>query len=253
MGGLDMDKAYFFEKKGYAVLDINKDYLPKLIKLKRTIENETINNLSKNENFSLEKFHKFKLKKLSLNQFRMSMISKINKQKNLKLDIYNSINNVLDKCLGPDIVVQKNINLVIQKPKDKDRAPFHKDAPANSNYEIVVWVPLVDCYDTMSMCIFDVSKHKKSKRFLKKNNSPIKFDKYSKKEGVLPNVKFGQVLIFWTNNYHYIPVNKEKDTRWSLNVRYKNLFTKYGTKNLLDFYEILKLSPLTKLLDKIDV
>ena len=44
-------------------------------------------------NFSLEKFHKYKLKKISLNQFRLDMISKINKQKNLKLDIYNSINN----------------------------------------------------------------------------------------------------------------------------------------------------------------
>ena len=248
-----MDKASFFEKKGFAVIDINKDYLPKLNKLKKSLEKETSKNLLKYENFSLEKFHKYKLKKISLNQFRLDMISKINRQKNLKLDIYNSIKSVLDKCLGPDIIVQKNINLVIQKPKDKDRAPFHKDAPANSNYEIVVWVPLVDCYKTMSMYLFDVSKHKKSKKFLKENNSPSKFDMYSQKEGALPDVKYGQALIFWTNNYHYIPINKERNTRWSLNVRYKNLFTKYGTKNLLDFYEILKLSPLTKLLNKIDV
>ena len=53
------------------------------------------------------------------------MISKINKQKNLKLSIYNSID-MLDRCLGPDIIVQKNINLVIQKPKDEDRLRFIK-------------------------------------------------------------------------------------------------------------------------------
>ena len=253
MGVSGMDKVNFFEKKGFAVIDINKDYLPKLLELKRTIEKETKKKLLQHKNFSLEKFHKYKLKKISLNQFRLDMISKINKQKNLKLNIYNSIDKVLDRCLGPDIIVQKNINLVIQKPKDKDRAPFHKDAPANSNYEIVVWVPLVDCYNTMGMYLFDVSKHNKSKKFLRENNTPSKFDKYSKKEGILTDVQFGQALIFWTNNYHYIPINKEINTRWTLNVRYKNLFTKYGTKNLLDFYEILKLSPLTKLLNKIDV
>ena len=43
-----------------------------------------------------------------------------------------------------DICVQ-NINFSIQRPSDQQRAPFHKDSPPNSPYEIVVWLPLVDC------------------------------------------------------------------------------------------------------------
>ena len=74
-----------------------------------------------------------------------------------------------------------------------------------------------------------------------------------RKINCLLDVKFGEALIFWTNNFHYIPVNQEKKTRWSLNLRYKNLFTQYGTKNLLDYYDILKISPITKLLNNIDV
>lgn len=248
-----MSPQEFFEKKGYAIVDINQTYLKKFQTLKNSLTEESKKKLLHVKNFELKKFHKYKLKNISLNQFRMNMMSKINHNKNLKIDIYNSVSNLLNACLGPDIIVQKNINLVIQKPFDKDRAPFHKDAPVNSNYELVVWIPLVDCYNTMSMYIFDVNKHNKSKEFLKKNNNTKSYDNFSKKEGLLPDVKFGQALIFWANNYHYIPINKEKDTRWSLNVRYKNLFTKYGTKNLLDFYEILKISALTKLLNKIDV
>ena len=34
MGVSGMDKVNFFEKKGFAVIDINKDYLPKLLELK---------------------------------------------------------------------------------------------------------------------------------------------------------------------------------------------------------------------------
>ena len=243
----------YFEKKGFAIIDIDKKYQNKLSKLKKFIEKETSKNLINKNNFSLEKFHRYKLKNDSLNKFRLNTIKKINSKKNLKIDIYNSISKILDKCLGPDIIVQKNINLVILQPKDKDRAPFHKDAPANSNYEIVVWIPLVDCYKTMGMYVFEANKQKKIIKFLNKNNSLNKLNTFSKKEGFLPDIKFGQILIFCTNNYHYIPINNEKNTRWSLNLRYKNLFTKYGTKNLLDFYEILKLSPLTKLLNKINV
>ena len=249
-----MKKLDFFEKNGYVIIDIDKKFIKKFRSLKKEIEIESRKFSNFDTKFKLENFHKYRLKKnISLNQFRLKMISKINQIKNLKIDIYESVSSFLDKCLGPDIVVQKNINLVIQKPNDKERSPFHKDAPTNSNYELVLWIPLVDCVKTMNMYVFEGGKHAISQKFVNKNNKTEDYEAFSKKEGVLNNVKFGQMLIFWTNNYHYIPVNKEKETRWSLNIRYKNLFTRYGTKNLLDFYEILKTSSITKLLDKIDV
>ena len=78
----------------------------------------------------------------------------------------------------------------------------------------------------MNMYVFEVDKHAISQKFVTKNNKTEDYETFSKKEGVLNNVKFGQMLIFWTNNYHYIPVNKENQTRWSLNIRYKNLALK---------------------------
>ena len=44
-------------------------------------------------------------------------------------------------------------------------------------------------------------------------------------------------------------INETKKTRWSLNIRFKNLFTPFGERNLLDYFEILKTSPITNLLN----
>ena len=42
-----------------------------------------------------------------------------------------------------------------------------------------------------------------------------------KKMEKLINIRFGEVLIFLTNNYHYIPINEEDNTRWSFNIDIK--------------------------------
>ena len=51
--------------------------------------------------------------------------------------------------------MQKNISLSIQMPKDKSSVlPIHSDVWSGvSPFDIVVWIPLVDCYNTKSMYI----------------------------------------------------------------------------------------------------
>ncbi len=245
-----------FQKKGYILLDIPADKLNYFMKERNRIKDFSSKYLKieKHNKFTLENFHKFNLKgRMNLNDLRMKIMKEINKNKDFQKNVYDSLSFFLDRCLGPDIVTQKFINLVIQKPNDTERSPFHKDGPVASNYELVLWIPFVDCYKTMNMYLFDNDLHNKTKAFLKKNSNVEKIDSFSKKYGKLINVKFGQILIFWTNVFHYIPVNNENSTRWSLNIRYKNLFTKYGTKNMPDYYKVLKLSPITKMLQKIDV
>ena len=108
-----MKKLDFFEKNGYVIIDIDKKFIKKFRSLKKEIEIESRKFSNFDTKFKLENFHKYRLKKnISLNQFRLKMISKINQIKNLKIDIYESVSSFLDKCLGPDIVVQKNINYI---------------------------------------------------------------------------------------------------------------------------------------------
>ena len=41
-------------------------------------------------------------------------------------------------------------------------------------------------------------------------------------------------------------VNFEKETRWSLNCRFKGVFTPYGDKKIGEFFEPITLRPVSK-------
>ena len=92
--------------------------------------------------------------------------------------------------------MQQRVNLSIQMPKDiSSLLPVHSDVWAgDSPFEIVVWLPLVDCYKTKTMYILPPKKNKKI-NLNELNSSKNIFEKI-KKDFVWPKVKFGQVLIF---------------------------------------------------------
>ena len=234
----------YFEKNGFMKINLDKKYLKDYVSFKKTIKKSFAKNFKNN---SFEKFH-LDVTFDKINDIRMKVIEKINKDKKIKQNIYLSAKKILNQMVGPDIIVQKNINLAIQMPKDQSRALFHKDTPLSSKHEAVIWVPLVDCKQSMCMTMIPKKYHDEADSLLKKTNEKI-YEKFAKKYGITIPVKFGQALIFNTNNFHYIPVNQTENTRWSLNLRFKNLFTPYGERNLLDYYQIINTSPISRLLN----
>ena len=60
----------------------------------------------------------------------------------------------------------------------------------------------------------------------------------------------GEGLLFSPNCLHGNVVNKEKNTRWSINVRYKNLFSPYNKiqneKNITSFYKPYSMKGVTQ-------
>jgi len=231
-----------FYNKGFVKIKLQSGYKKKFSILKKKIQSKFKKKFSKNDFYN---FHKSVYEK-EINKNRIDIIQYINSIKNLNRDIYLSLKPFVDNILGPDIIVQKSINLGIQMPWDESRALFHKDTPLSSNFEIVVWLPLVNCEKSMCMLLIERKDHDKADKLL--DGKDLKrFDKFVKKYGVLKEIKFGEALIFNTNNYHYVPINKTNKTRWAINLRFKNLFTPYGERNLLDYYEILKTSPLTRM------
>ena len=84
----------------------------------------------------------------------------------------------------------------------------------------------VDCYRSKAMYILDFPSTKKSLEFLRKNTENWdKFEVYSKKLRSNPKVKFGQGLFFSSCLIHGSDINREKETRVSLNIRFKSLFS----------------------------
>lgn len=190
-------------------------------------------------------FHKYNLKGADLNEKRMEIINYCTQHLDIGRTLYKLFPNLITKLIGPDIIVQKTTNLVIQQPGDQNAEALHRDSPSNSPFEITVWVPLVNVYGTKSMYLLNREKSKAALALMKNNYE--EFAAFSKQHAQNIEVPFGQALFFWQGLIHGVPVNCEQETRWSLNMRYKNIFSPSGTKGLIEFFDLLHLSPLTRI------
>jgi len=241
-------------KNGYFIYDI-KDK-KKLYNLKRDIFVQSKSILKKNfkRNFFNE-FHKIDISSQKLNDYRLKLMKKVNSKGNFCKKGYEIFKEIIQQIFGLDIVAQKNVNLVIQKPDDSSQISVHRDAPPNSDYELVVWLPLVNTYKSKNMYILNKTHTaqliKKIKKFTNDNKQSKKimdfYYSFAFNKSKKYKLKFGQALIFWTGLIHCVPENKEKETRWSLNFRFKNTFSPYGTKGFPDYFSVANSSPVTKL------
>ena len=59
------------------------------------------------------------------------------------------------------------------------------------------------------------------------------------------NLKF-ESASFWAPLIHCVPKNTEKETRWSLNFRFKNMFSPMELR-VIDYFKTTNLSSITKL------
>ena len=60
-------------------------------------------------------------------------------------------------------------------------------------------------------------------------------------------INYGEVLIFNQAYPHGNRINKESETRWSMNCRFKGLFTPYKDKKIGEFFEPITLRPVSKI------
>lgn len=240
-------------KNGYIILPVaNQKAFKKIENIFRNVtKNFTANSSIKRKNF-LNETHKY-INIKNLNNFRLNIIKKINKGFNLKELYYEICKPYINSIVGNELAIQKNINLSIQFPNDDSSLlDVHSDTWAgDSSFEVVAWLPLVNCFKTKSMYILsrrDTQKY--SKVFLNKkknkNLDNIKMYKLIKNKIKWLNIKKGNVLIFNQNLIHGNHVNLEKDTRWSMNCRFKSIFTPYSEKAIGEYFEPITLRPASK-------
>ena len=242
-----------FEKKGFVVKDIShQEYLQKIRKIfiKTIRKNIKKSSEFKNDENLLNFIHK-KIKPNKLNSFRMKIINQINKNKDVRKLYYQISREHLDILVGNELAMQLRINLSIQLPNDNSSLlPLHSDVwSGDSPYEMVAWLPLVDCYKTKAMYILPPNKYKKLKKIFisGKNTSSSKIFSKIKKDLKWINIKFGQVLLFNQCLPHGNVINREKETRWSLNCRFKSVFSPYKDKKIGEFFEPISLRKISQL------
>lgn len=232
----EQKKTKVFLEKGYIISKVESMSSLKYISL---LISNAINQQVKKKLVNLNKTHE-KISIEELNNFRLGIINKINKDKLLRYHYFNIAREALYILAGNELMMQKNINLSIQFPNDNSSLlPIHSDVwSGDSPYEINLWVPLVNCYRTKSMYILEQKDYANFEKIMQKK-------KYSSSEDIFKlvknkvrwlNVNYGQFLIFNQALPHGNIVNIEKETRWSMNCRFKNFFSPYGDKKVGEFF-----------------
>ncbi len=214
-----------FIDQGYIIRDVaNKDALGKIQKF-------TTEKLSRKGGDSLDKTHE-SISINELNTFRLEVIKDINEQSWLREAYYQIAKPYLDILVGNELAMQLRVN------------SWSGDSP----YEVVVWLPLVDCYNTKSMYFLPPKAADKLSDEFKlhaQGNSEQLFN-VIKDDVSWIKINYGEVLVFNQIYPHGNRVNKEGETRWSMNCRFKGLFTPYKDKKIGEFFEPITLRPVTK-------
>jgi sporadic carbohydrate cluster 2OG-Fe(II) oxygenase len=186
----------------------------------------------------------------NLNAFRMALITSMARDEELRVLVFSLARTHLQWIVGNELAMQRACNLSIQLPADQSSLlPIHCDTwQGNSPFEMVFWLPLVDCYKTKSMFILP----REGTEEVVKN-----FDKYGKLSSedlfqtlkpklVWLDIPLGHGLIFSHAMLHGNRVNDEKDTRWSMNIRFKALFSPYSSKELGESFLPITMRPATR-------
>jgi len=224
-----------FLKRGYLINPTeNKKSLDYII----LTFTKVVNKILKKKIRNLDFLHKY-ISTDDLNEFRMEVYHKINIDKDIRFHYFKIGQNSLYTIAGNELMMQNKLNLSIQFPNDSSSLlPIHSDVwQGNSPYEINLWIPLVNCYKTKSMFIL---KGKYRYNYIKNkniflNNSDQIFNNLKNKLNWI-DIKKGQYLLFDQSLPHGNIVNKEKQTRVSLNCRFKSIFSPYGNKKIGEYF-----------------
>ena len=185
-----------------------------------------------------------------LNDFRLKVFQGLNALPEFRLMYFRLAKPYLEAIVGNELAMQQRINLSIQMPNDTSSLlPVHADTwSGDSPFEVVVWVPLVNCFGTKAMYLLPPAESAKfSNEFSQRGGSSSEsvFDSI-KSEVIWLEVKSGQVMVFDQSLPHGNRLNEEIETRWSMNCRFKGVFTPYGDKKLGEFFEPITLRPASR-------
>jgi sporadic carbohydrate cluster 2OG-Fe(II) oxygenase len=176
-----------------------------------------------------------------LNDLRLHLISGLMSTDWFRQAYYSTAQNLLETLIGNELAMQRNMGMSVLLPEDDSSIiHLHSDAWGSecSPFEVVLWVPFVDCYRTKSVFICPPEKDRdwrqKLSEFSEKGTDAL-FNAVEP-DLIWPDVPYGRVLLFTPTVMHGGRVNKEATTRWSINVRFKGLFTPYAGKRLGEYF-----------------
>ena len=241
---MDDKLAQEFIERGYVVRDVaDKDLVVALRHVIIEMACEILGrSMPEHDTEFLECFHHF-VDPIRINDTRLAIFNGLNARAWCRPSYYRLASPLIDILVGNELAMQNRVNLSIQMPNDPTSVlPAHSDVwSAETPFEVVEWLPLVDVHGTNAMFILPPDKNRSVRaRVQAHGNSPTGLDLYKEFESdfTFIEIPFGKVAVFSPILLHGNVLNTTSKTRWSLNSRFTGLFTPYSSveKTLGNFY-----------------
>lgn len=191
-----------------------------------------------------------------INELRLKAFKNINELPGWESLYYSMAKDYLDFLFGPDLLIQRKLNLSVQMPGDRSSIlGLHMDTlSGQSPFEVVVWVPFSSFDPEAGMYYFDrqVSRQMCDHIVDMETKGLDQLREMYWASHKYKSIQLDQILIFSGTVFHGNRVNSTQSTRFSINCRFKNLYSPEGSlgsaeRSLGVFYKLLNSSPITKI------
>lgn len=177
-----------------------------------------------------------------LNELRLHLISGLMQTDWFREAYFSTARRLLETLIGNELAMQRNMGMSILLPEDDSSIiHLHSDVWGSecSPFEVVLWIPFVDCFRTKSIfiCPPEKDRHWRQKLSSFAEQGTDALYQAVEPDLIWPEVPYGNVLLFTPTLMHGGRVNKENTTRWSINLRFKGLFTPYSGKRLGEYFQ----------------
>lgn len=187
----------------------------------------------------------------ALNDTRLTLIEALQSSPWFREAYFACGRELLETLVGNELAMQRGLGFSIQLPGDETSVlPLHSDAwSEDSPFEVVLWIPLVDVFRSKSMFVLSLEADARWRTRLHEfsTRSVEEFTEAAKDDLRYLDIPYGSVLVFTHTIMHGNRVNREATTRWSINIRFKSLFTPYSDKQLGDFFDPITIRPATRI------
>ena len=245
----ELSASHEYNKEGYIIRAADLQHLELL---KNDIEQAywEFNSTTLEKCTSLENAH-FSISQEDSNDLRLYVMHKIYQDTSFHKNYYRAAKDIIHNLCGNELAMQKRPGLSVNLPGNQnDVLPIHADTwNGVSPFELNIWIPLVNCTD--SMCLY-ILKRDKYKRRLKESKELLRLttdELFNELRGDLTwiPIDYGQILAFDQSLPHGYSLNIEKNTHWSLNCRFKGLHTPYWDKKLGEYFMPITVKNCTRL------
>ena len=238
-----------YAKEGYVIEDADFQYLDCMKKAIETAFREFTNEHQKDYT-SLIDAHQV-ISNEESNDLRLYVMQKISENTTFQRNYYNTAKKIIHQLCGNELAMQKRPGLSVNLPNNhNDVLPIHADTwNGVSPYELNIWIPFVDCSNSMSLYILKREKYndklENSSGLLRLSSDEL-FNELRSDLTWIP-IEYGKVLAFDQSLPHGYSLNIEKHSHWSMNCRFKGLHTPYWDKKLGEYFMPITVKNCTRL------